>query len=237
MPDHAPTPADDAGRDPWPAPASDEADGPQDAAPKVSLDKRAAAADPWAAPGDGARVGPGHTVAANEPVTQAPPADSAPRAWNGPGPLASFPPPNPATAAGGPPPDPFAPPVARNGAVPPPPISPDGPGQIPYGYGYPGGYGYPSPPQGSYWPGTPQGDSNGLGVTGMVLGIVSAVIFCLWPVAIVVGVLGVVFGAIGRAKANRGEADNPGQALAGIICGAAGIALGAGLGLLILLLP
>ncbi|MFG1667187.1 DUF4190 domain-containing protein [Streptomyces sp. Y7] len=62
-----------------------------------------------------------------------------------------------------------------------------------------------------------------------MLGIISAVIFCLWPVAIVVGVLAVIFGAVGRGKARRGEATNPGQALAGIICGVAGVALGVGL--------
>jgi hypothetical protein len=35
----------------------------------------------------------------------------------------------------------------------------------------------------------------------------------------------VIFGGIGRAKARRGEATNPGQSLAGIICGSAGIVL------------
>lgn len=43
-----------------------------------------------------------------------------------------------------------------------------------------------------------------------------------------------IFGAIGRAKAKRGEATNPGQALAGIICGAAGIVLGIGFVILLI---
>ncbi|MFD9393908.1 DUF4190 domain-containing protein [Streptomyces sp. NPDC060000] len=324
MSDDAPTPAGDAARDPWPAPSSDGADGLQDAAPKVPLDKRAtdhgagavgvagpagpagssavpspwaatgdgvgaagptdsdgppAELNPWAAPGDGAQSGSGHTVASHEPLpapapgspdqappgvhdqrtitalpgVTPPPADGTPQAWATPfasppanGPLGSFPPPHPGTAAaGGPPVNPFAPPVP-GAAVPPPPIAPHGPGQVPYGYpgaypgGYPGGYGYPSPPHygggapGPYgWPGG-AADSNGMGVAGMVLGIASSVFFCLWPLAVILGILGVTFGSVGRGKARRGEASNPGQALAGIICGAVGIVLAIGLGVLLI---
>ncbi|MEU2289072.1 DUF4190 domain-containing protein [Streptomyces sp. NPDC013178] len=68
-----------------------------------------------------------------------------------------------------------------------------------------------------------------MGITAMVLGIVSAGGFCLWPAALLVGPLAIVFGAIGRAKAKRGEATNAGQALAGIICGIAGTLLAIGL--------
>ncbi|MFF5479577.1 MULTISPECIES: DUF4190 domain-containing protein [unclassified Streptomyces] len=71
--------------------------------------------------------------------------------------------------------------------------------------------------------------SNGMGTAGLVLGIISAAIFCLWPVAIVMGALALIFGSIGRGKARRGEATNPGQALAGMICGAAGLVLGLGM--------
>ncbi|MFF5500137.1 hypothetical protein [Streptomyces aquilus] len=140
-------------------------------------------------------------------------------------------------------------PYAPDAAVPPPPIAPDGPGQVPYGYpgggygypgqsqGYPGqqGYpgaagGYPGQHQGYYgWPGTQPLPANGMGTAGLVLGILSAVVFCLWPVAIVLGILGVIFGSIGRGKASSGMATNAGQALAGIICGAAGIVLGVGM--------
>ncbi|MFI5552698.1 hypothetical protein [Streptomyces sp. NPDC051738] len=133
--------------------------------------------------------------------------------------------------------NPFAPPAGAGGpyaahgeAVPPPPIAPDGPGRVPYGY--PGGHGYPHlpgpgpGPAGYYgWPGMHPMPSNGMGTAGLVLGIISAVIFCLWPVAIVVGVLAVIFGGIGMGKARRGEATNRGQALAGVICGAAGLVL------------
>ncbi|GHD43692.1 DUF4190 domain-containing protein [Streptomyces galbus] len=146
----------------------------------------------------------------------------------------------------------------QDGPVPPPPLAPGGPGQVPYGYpggpgfpppqGYPGGPGFPPPqgypggpgfppPQGYPgapaapvyygWPGTPP-PSNGMGTAALVCGIVSAVGFCLWPLAIVLGVLAVIFGATGRGKAAKGEATNPGHALAGIICGAAGALMGVG---------
>ncbi|MFF2653629.1 DUF4190 domain-containing protein [Streptomyces sp. NPDC058045] len=131
--------------------------------------------------------------------------------------------------------------------LPPPPTAPGGPG--PYGppgqpgpgmpYGYPGGPGGPNQPYYPYAPpypgpygapgygwGTPPQGSNGLGVAGLALGITAAAGFCLWPFAIVLGILAIVFGAIGRGKAVRGEATNPGQALAGIICGSVGLLFG-----------
>ncbi|NEC49325.1 DUF4190 domain-containing protein [Actinospica acidiphila] len=113
-------------------------------------------------------------------------------------------------------------------------MGPEGPGQVPYGYphaGYPGGapaQGYPG------WGGVPPLPSNGMGVASLVLGIIAAAAFCLWPVAIVLGVLAVIFGAIGRGKANRGEATNGGQALAGVICGAVGSALALAFGVIVL---
>ncbi|MFF4566915.1 DUF4190 domain-containing protein [Streptomyces sp. NPDC001435] len=217
--------------------------------------------NPWAPPADdtpAARPGPGDTVFSGGTGTPPPPSvhdqqtiasfpnEAAPPAWANP--FASptppapspFAPPAPASAAG----NPFAPPAAagphpRDALVPPPPIAPDGPGQLPYGYpggpagyGYPGGpagYGYPAPhgaPAGYYgWPGMHPMPSNGMGTAGLVLGILAAITFCLWPLALVLGVLGVIFGGIGRGKARRGEATNPGQSLAGIICGSAGIVL------------
>ncbi|MFD8812005.1 DUF4190 domain-containing protein [Streptomyces sp. NPDC059627] len=133
------------------------------------------------------------------------------------------------------PPNPYAPPAAHqppSAAVPPPPIAPNGPGQVPYGY--PGQYpGQPFPPYpagpGGYggWPGMQPAPDNGLGTAAMVTGIISAIGFCLAPVALVMGVLGIVFGSIGRARVRRGVATNGGQALAGIICGSAGLVLAA----------
>ncbi|WRZ90239.1 DUF4190 domain-containing protein [Streptomyces sp. NBC_01007] len=142
--------------------------------------------------------------------------------------------------------NPFAPPTARTPypqpfpgePVPPPPIAPGGPG-LPYGYGYPQ---YPGAPAGAVHPGVPvygwpaagPMPSNGLGTAGLVLGIIASVLFIVWPLAIVLGVLAVIFGLIGGAKARRGEATNPGQALAGVICGAVGLVLAVGVFVLII---
>ncbi|WP_107483418.1 DUF4190 domain-containing protein [Streptomyces humi] len=143
-------------------------------------------------------------------------------------------------------PSPYAPPAPPQGvAVPPPPIAPDGPGQVPYGYpGAPAagpmpaapGYGYPGPPLPSYpggpggyggWPGAQLAPNNGMGTASMITGIISAIGFCMVPVAVVTGVLAIILGVLGRARVRRGEATNAGQALAGIICGAAGLVLAA----------
>ncbi|MFD9967606.1 DUF4190 domain-containing protein [Streptomyces sp. NPDC059013] len=151
--------------------------------------------------------------------------------------------------------DPFAPPpgpgtgTGSDGtAVPPPPIAPGGPGQSapgPYGHpaGAPGGTfggssygahagypGYPGYGAGGWAP----APANGMGITALVLGIIAVVGFCLYGLGIVLGVLALIFGFIGRARARRGEANNGGMALAGIILGAIGIVVGAAfLGLVI----
>ncbi|MFD7916476.1 DUF4190 domain-containing protein [Streptomyces sp. NPDC059752] len=107
------------------------------------------------------------------------------------------------------------------------------------GYGYPGDAGYPGqaghpghpgyqgyPGQGGYPPYGVQ-RSNGFGITALVLGIL-AVVGCITSFfAVVLGAAAIVFGALGRGKASRGEADNGGMALAGIILGSIGILLGA----------
>lgn len=137
--------------------------------------------------------------------------------------------------------------------MPPPPIAPDGPGQAPHSYPAGPVYGYPqqpgyggggpvyAPPPPAYgggpgygWaPMAPQ-PSNGMGTASLVVGIVSAVIFCLWPLAIILGILAVIFGVIGRGKVRRGEATNGGQALAGIICGAVGIVIAVAFGVVVI---
>ncbi|MFI2508445.1 DUF4190 domain-containing protein [Streptomyces sp. NPDC018972] len=103
------------------------------------------------------------------------------------------------------------------------------------GYGYPQSgpsYGYPSgpAPQGmppAPYPQTPgyampMQPSNGMGTAGLVLGIIGLVCsltFFLWIFGVILGILAIVFGAVGRGKANRGEATNKGSATAGLICG------------------
>ncbi|MGW0749214.1 DUF4190 domain-containing protein [Streptomyces sp. NPDC002587] len=101
------------------------------------------------------------------------------------------------------------------------------------GYGYPGDAGYPGYPGYNGYPGNAgyplytAPKSNGFGVTALVLGIISVVGCITSFIAIALGIGAVVFGALGKGKATRGEADNGGMALAGIILGAIGIVLGA----------
>ncbi|MFF5755252.1 DUF4190 domain-containing protein [Streptomyces longwoodensis] len=206
-----------AGRDPFAPPA-----GPDPSAPPADR-------DPFAPPAGAAPFAP--------PVTPAP-GPAAPPPPNGPyTPYAGY---DPYTPYGGAP-HPVTPNAPQDGAVPPPPLAPGGPGQVPYGY--PGGPGFPPPHGYSAGPGAPVPygwpgmlpPSNGMGTAALVCGIVSAVGFCLWPLAIVLGVLAVIFGVMGRAKAARGEATNPGHALAGIICGAAGLISAVGVVLLLVL--
>ncbi|MGW3068603.1 DUF4190 domain-containing protein [Streptomyces sp. NPDC001130] len=184
------------------------------------------------------------------PATPAEPADAVRPSWAPPTAHATppaanpFAPPPAMPPAATPPANPYAPPATQHAGpepVPPPPIAPTGPGQVPYGYpgtasayGYPGlqqlpPYGTPYPSANGYgWPGMPPMPSNGMGTASLVLGILSAVLFVLWPLALIMGVLAIIFGILGRAKAKRGEATNPGMALAGLICGGAGIAIVAG---------
>ncbi|MEV0221096.1 DUF4190 domain-containing protein [Streptomyces sp. NPDC050704] len=249
------------------APGPVEGPRPQDAAPapKVPLDKPvdqpAAETNPWApptdtgqsAPGAGAGAGAGARGGGVGSAPVPPDAGSSmpagPQPWAGPFGPPGGPPAQP--PAGGPYPNgsgnPFEPPGGPEpaagvpgGPVPPPPISPDGPGQVPYGYGYPGYPAYGGAAGGGPghgWPGMPMAPNNGLGTAGLVLGIIAAVGFCLWPVALACGILAVVFGVIGRGRARRGEATNPGHALAGIICGAVGIALAIAFVVVFLVVP
>lgn len=97
---------------------------------------------------------------------------------------------------------------------------PPQPGQPPAGgYAYPQsapGYGYPNQgaayqaappvgyPQGPGY-GMPMQPSNGMGTTGLVLGIIGVVCsltFFLWFFGVILGILGIIFGAIGRGKAD-----------------------------------
>ncbi|MEU6810672.1 DUF4190 domain-containing protein [Streptomyces sp. NPDC046831] len=104
------------------------------------------------------------------------------------------------------------------------------------GYGYPQagpGYGYPqTPPAHPVAPpvaypqapgyAMPMQPSNGMGTTGLVLGIIGLVCsltLFLWIFGVVLGILAIIFGAVGLGKANRGEATNKGAATGGLVCG------------------
>lgn len=99
----------------------------------------------------------------------------------------------------------------------------------PYG-AYPGGYPPPPPqPYGGYPgypPQPPTSPKNGLGITALVLAIVG-LLLC-WSVAgaLVLGVGAVILGFLGRGRVKRGEANNGGVAIAGIVLGFVAIIAG-----------
>ncbi|MFJ2115196.1 MULTISPECIES: DUF4190 domain-containing protein [unclassified Streptomyces] len=107
--------------------------------------------------------------------------------------------------------------------------APTGAGTGP-GYGYPG-YTAPAPAASGYpgygQTGWQQSPANGMGVAALVLGIIAMVTFCFWGLGVILGVLALIFGIVGRRRATRGEATNGGMALAGIILGAIGAVLSA----------
>ncbi|MER5277639.1 DUF4190 domain-containing protein [Streptomyces sp. NPDC002809] len=221
MSDNTERPADGAApRDPWAPPDN-----------RVPLDKNTGDTRPQT---DGGTGTPGPPPAHDQQTVT-----SVPGVGTGPAPTAGFGPPDQGQPAGpggwqGPGP----------GSVPPPPVGPNGPGQ---GTPPPGGqYGYPAPPQSQYGypaPPVPQygdyagyggqpvwgvtGPANGMGTAAMVLGIVAICLFCVYGIpSLILGILALIFGIIGRKRVARGEADNSGQALAGIILGSIGIAIG-----------
>lgn len=226
MSDSSERPADGSvPRDPW---------APPDA--KVPLAKNTGDSRPQTDEGTG-NPGP-------PPVHDHQTVTSMPNSGTGPIPTAGFGPPGQGQPAG---------PWQDPGTVPPPPVGPNGPGQPappPAGqYGYPAPpqsqYGYPAPSQSQYGypaPPAPQyggypgyggqpawgaGPSNGMGTASMVLGILAVCLFCIYGIpSLILGTLALIFGIIGRKRAARGEADNAGQALAGLILGSIGIAIG-----------
>ena len=111
---------------------------------------------------------------------------------------------------------------------------PTQPGQPPGQYpGQPPGQ-YPGQPPGQY-PGQPPGQypaarrRNGMGTAALVLGVVAVVLVLLLlfsPIGAFLGLLAVLFGILGIMRANRGEADNRGQAVAGLVTGAIALLVG-----------
>lgn len=83
-------------------------------------------------------------------------------------------------------------------------------------------YGAPQPPTG----GTPA-KTSGKAITSLVTGIISLPTVCCWPLSLVLAVLGIVFGVLGRKdiRNSGGQQKGEGMALAGLICGAVAIAL------------
>ena len=68
----------------------------------------------------------------------------------------------------------------------------------------------------------PSRRANGFAVASLVLGILSIVLFFMIWVPVVLGILAIVFGAVGISNAKKG-APHKGMAIGGLVCGAAGI--------------
>jgi hypothetical protein len=114
--------------------------------------------------------------------------------------------------------DPFGPPDDQptpTGAAGPPPEQGQAWGPPPgqqYGqqYGAPYGGG----------PGAGGPKRNGLGIAALVVGILSLLgIFTIFG-GILLGIVAIILGVLGRGRVKRGEADNGGMAIAGIVMGA-----------------
>ncbi len=98
-----------------------------------------------------------------------------------------------------------------------PPAEPPPPAPQPPPPAYPvGGYAVPMMPM----PGAAAGRSNTFGLLSMIFGIISIPLLCCFYIGLPLGIAAVVLGIVGTNKANRGEADNKGMAIAGIACGA-----------------
>jgi hypothetical protein len=68
-----------------------------------------------------------------------------------------------------------------------------------------------------------------MGTTALVLGVVALVLVLLLlfsPLGALLGLLAVLFGILGLIRVNRREADNRGQAVAGLITGALALIFG-----------
>ncbi|CAN5778146.1 hypothetical protein BH18ACT15_BH18ACT15_02350 [soil metagenome] len=68
----------------------------------------------------------------------------------------------------------------------------------------------------------PSGRRNGMGVAALVVGVVSLVLALLiifFPIAGLLGFIAIILGILGIRRASRREADNRGQAIAGLVTG------------------
>ena len=91
------------------------------------------------------------------------------------------------------------------------------------GGAYPGGYPPPAPYGDYYSPGPPK---NGMGVAALVVAIIALISSVSVVGGIVLGIVAVILGFIGRGRVKSGEANNGGVATAGIILGVISIIAG-----------
>jgi hypothetical protein len=86
--------------------------------------------------------------------------------------------------------------------------------------GYPGGYYPPPQPYGAHPPAPVAPRKDGLGISALIVAILGLLLS--WSVVggVVLGVVAVILGFVGRGRFKAGEASNGGVALAGIVLGA-----------------
>jgi hypothetical protein len=104
-----------------------------------------------------------------------------------------------------------------------PPQPPQGPGGD-----YPPQPGYPQQPGYQPQAGT-RPRRNGMGTTALVIGVVALTLVLLLlfsPLGALLGLVAVLFGILGLMRVNRGEADNRGQAVTGLVTGGIALLLG-----------
>lgn len=74
-----------------------------------------------------------------------------------------------------------------------------------------------------------QRSRNGMGIAALVLGIVALVLSWTIIGGVLLGLLALIFGLIGRSRAKRGEATNGGVSVAGVVLGIVGLLVSVGL--------
>jgi hypothetical protein len=84
---------------------------------------------------------------------------------------------------------------------------------------------YYGPPTGEPY-GQPSVPQNTQGLVGMILGIASIPLLCCFYLGLPLGIAAVIVSWLGLQKAKAGQANNRGQAMAGLICGAVTVVLG-----------
>lgn len=75
---------------------------------------------------------------------------------------------------------------------------------------------------------------NGPGTAALVIGVVSLVLALLVlssPLSLPLGIVAIIFGAVGISRASRGEADNRSHAVAGLVTGVLSILLAIAIGI------
>jgi Domain of unknown function (DUF4190) len=109
-----------------------------------------------------------------------------------------------------------------------PPQPPLPPPSQPPGAGYPAYPAYPAPPPLPYATQSPIATTprNGLGMAALVIAIVGLLLCFTIVFGVLLGIAAVVMGFMGRGRVKRGDANNGGVALAGVVLGFLSIVAG-----------